>query len=149
MSRGRHQGAGRDQKGGSTVKTYDEAYPLKDLIVMTTSGTIDLDRSKAALTGLAHDPLFLARYEVLLDWREVNCTMSETDIFELALHFTNLDTMLPTRKKIAILVSGAAAFDHAKFLELCSTNRGVMLHAFEDYEKASDWLNTTLPADSH
>jgi len=31
------------------------------------------------------------------------------------------DPALPTRKKIAVLVSGQRAFDHAKFLEVCST----------------------------
>jgi hypothetical protein len=129
------------------MRSNDKAYPWKDLIVMTSSGTVDLDASKAALKSLADDPDFLPGYEVLLDWRDVECTMSVGDVFEIAKYLTDLDTKLPTRKKIAILVSGRLAFDHAQFLELCAGNRGVTLHAFDDYDKASAWLNTTLPAD--
>jgi len=129
------------------MKTADKAYPWKDLIVMTASGTADLAASKAALKSLADDPDFLQDYEVLLDWRDIDCKMSVTDVFEIATFLANPKTKLPTHKKIAILVSGRHAFDHAKFLEICATNRGVALYAFEDYAKANEWLETTLPAD--
>ncbi len=129
------------------MRSKDKAYPWKDLIVMTASGTVDLAASKVALKSLADDPEFMADYEVLLDWRDTDCTMSVTDVFEIAKYLTDLTTKLPTNKKIAILVSGRHAFDHAKFLELCATNRGVTLFAFEDYDKASEWLEATLPAD--
>jgi hypothetical protein len=114
---------------------------------MTSSGALDLEASKAALKSLADDPEFLPGYEVLLDWRDVECTMSVVDVFEIARYLSDLDTRLPTRKKIAILVSGKLAFDHAKFLELCAGNRGITLRAFEDYDKANEWLDASLPAD--
>lgn len=129
------------------MRTEDKAYPWNDLIVSTATGTVDLDASKAALKNLADDPEFLPGYEVLLDWRDVECVMSVSDVFELAKYLTDLTTRLPTRKKIAILVSGKRSFDHAKFLELCANNRGVTLAAFEDYDKADEWLNADLPAD--
>ena len=129
------------------MRSEGKAYPWKDLIVMTASGTVDLDASKAAFRNLAEDPEFLPGYEVLLDWRDVDCDMSVSDVFEMAKYLSDLGTRLPTRKKIAILVSGKLAFDHAKFLELCANNRGVALAAFEDYEKADAWLNASLPPD--
>ncbi len=125
----------------------DTAYPWKDLIVMTSSGKIDLVASKVALKGLAHDPDFNTRYEVLLDWRDLDCTMSIADVFELAAYMADPVTGLPTRKKIAILVSSGMPFDHAQFLEVCATNRGVHLRAFQTYEKADEWLKATLPVD--
>lgn len=129
------------------MKTTDKAYPWKDLIVMTATETVDLAASKAALKSLAHDPEFQSGYEVLLDWRDIHCKMSGTDVYELAKYLGNPDTELPTHKKIAILVSGRHAFDHAKFLEVCASNRGVRLAAFEDYDKANAWLEATLPED--
>ena len=129
------------------MRTTRKAFPLKDLIVMTSSGTIDLVASKAALKSLAADPEFEARYEILLDLRDSECELSVTDVYEIAAYLAWPDPALPTGKKIAVLVSGQRAFDHAKFLEICSTNRGLQVGAFEDYEKASEWLDADLPED--
>jgi hypothetical protein len=114
---------------------------------MTSSGTIDLAASKSALKKLAADPEFDRHYEVLLDLRNSECEMTVMDVYEIAKDLAWPDPALPTRKKIAVLVSGQRAFDHAKFLEVCSANRGVQVGAFEDYEKASEWLDTELPED--
>ena len=129
------------------MRTTRKAFPLKDLIVMTSSGTIDLVASKAALKSLAADPEFDRHYEVLLDLRDSECELSVLDIYEIATYLAWPDPALPTSKKIAVLVSGHRAFDHAKFLEVCSANRGVQVGAFEDYEKASEWLEADLPKD--
>jgi hypothetical protein len=124
-----------------------KAFPLRDLIIVTASGTIDLAASKATLKSLAADPDYKANYEILLDLRDSKCIMSLMDVFEIATYLAWPDPALPPRQKIAVLVSGHGAFDHAKFLEMCSTNRGIKLGAFEDYEKASEWLDADLPND--
>jgi len=129
------------------MRTTRKAFPLKDLIVVTSSGTIDLVSSKSALKSLAADPEFDRHYEILLDLRDSECEMSVMDVYEIATYLAWPDPALPTRKKIAVLVSGQRAFDHAKFLEVCSTNRDVQVGAFEDYEKASEWLDADLPED--
>lgn len=129
------------------MKTTRKAFPLKDLIVITSSGTIDLAASKSALESLAADAKFDSQYEVLLDLRDSECEMSVIDVHEIATYLAWPDPALPTRKKIAVLVSGRQAFDHAKFLEMCSKNRGVRVGAFEDYDKASAWLDADLPED--
>jgi hypothetical protein len=129
------------------MRTIRKAFPLRDLIVMTSSGTIDLAASKSALKSLADDPEFDRHYEILLDLRDSECELSVADVYEIATCLAWPDPALPTRKKIAVLVSGQRAFDHAKFLEVCSTNRGIQVGAFEDYEKASEWLDTDLPED--
>jgi hypothetical protein len=129
------------------MKTQNKAFPLKHLIVMTATGTLDLIASKAALKSLVADPTFDARCEVLLDLRDIKCAMSATDIFELAVHMASPNPALPTYKKIALLVAGHLAFDHAHFLEMCAGNRGLKMCAFEDYEDADGWLNADLPDD--
>jgi hypothetical protein len=129
------------------VVTTRKAFPLRDLLVMTTSGTIDLAASKSVLKSLTADPDYRANYEILLDLRDTTCELSLSDVFEIATYLAWPDPALPPRQKIAVLVSGQGAFDHAKFLEMCSTNRGIRVHAFEDYDKASDWLDTVLPED--
>jgi hypothetical protein len=129
------------------MRTTRKAFPLKHLIIMTSSGTIDLVASKSALKTLAADPEFDKHYEVLLDLRDSECELSVMDVYEIATYLAWPDPALPTRKKIAVLVSGQRAFDHAKFLEVCSTNRGIQVGAFEDYDKASEWLDADLPED--
>jgi hypothetical protein len=129
------------------MKIARKAFPLKDLLVMTSTGTIDLAASRAALRILAADPEYKSNYELLLDLRDVECTLSLSDVFEIATYMTQLDPALPPRRKIALLVSGRIAFDHAQFLELCSRNRGRQIGAFEDYKKAGEWLDVDLPAD--
>jgi hypothetical protein len=129
------------------MNTLNKAFPLKHLIVMTAAGTLDLAASKAALKSLVADPGFDARSEVLLDLRDVECAMSVTDIYELAVHMASPNPALPTYKKVALLVAGRVAFDHARFLEMCAGNRGLRIGAFVDYANADKWLNADLPDD--
>ena len=113
--------------------------------VMTASGTLDFAASKIAVKSLVAEPSFDERCEVLLDFRDIECAMSVVDIFQLAEHIGFPNPALPTKKKIAVLVTGHRAFDHAQFLELCASNRGLKMGAFEDYENADAWLNADLP----
>jgi hypothetical protein len=129
------------------MNTQNKAFPLKHLMVMTAAGTLDLAASKAALQSLVADPGFDARSEIFLDLRDVECSMSVTDIYELAVYMASPHPALPTYKKIALLVAGHVAFDHARFLEMCAGNRGLKIGAFVDYANADEWLNADLPDD--
>lgn len=131
------------------MKTVRKAFPLDDLIILTSSGTIDLAASKAALKDLAADPEYAANYEILLDLRGSACNLSVSDVYEVATYLASPNPAISTSKKIAVLVAGHVAFDHAQFLQLCSTNRGMQVRAFEDYQKASEWLDVRLPDDSN
>ena len=124
-----------------------KAYPLKNLIVMTAAGTLDLAASKAAVKILAADPDFGTQCEVLLDLRDIDCAMSTTDLFNLATYMAFPSPALDTYKKVALLVDGHSALSHAQFLELCTVNRGLHVQAFEKYEQADDWLTANLPID--
>ncbi len=133
------------------MKTQTKVFPLKHLIVMTADGKLDRVASKVALNALVAAPGFEASYEVLLDLRDINCSLSVTDIYELAAHMAYPDAALPTRQKIAVLIDshspGHLALHHAQFLELAAGNRGIKIHAFDDYDRADEWLNAELPTD--
>ncbi|MBK8740825.1 MAG: hypothetical protein IPM02_15440 [Betaproteobacteria bacterium] len=114
---------------------------------MDAAGVLDLHASVGALKRLAMDPGFDSRAEVLLDLRDIECRMSINNIYNLAEAMAWPDPALPTHRKIAILVDGKLEFDHAKFLAICAENRGLSVTAFDDYDKASEWLNADLPPD--
>ena len=78
------------------MRTTRKAFPLKDLIVMTSSGTIDLAASQSALKSLAADPEFDRHYEILLDLRNSGCELSVTDVYEIAKYLAWPDPALPT-----------------------------------------------------
>ena len=128
------------------MKTRHEFVDGHDLVVLTATGTLDLENSKAAMTRLGQSPEFESRYEVLLDFRAVDCEMSVTDLYELASHMAWPHPALPTHRKVAILVNGSRAFDFAKFLEICAINRGLRMRAFVEPEAAHAWLDTEVEA---
>jgi len=129
------------------IQTRHNLFAAQKLIVVDASGTLDLAASKAALRKLAADPQFDANKEVLLDLRDIDCRLSTLDIYELANFISAPDPAIPTRRKIAVLVSGSVEFDHALFLQMCTAGSGVRLAAFDDYDKADEWLSAELPAD--
>jgi hypothetical protein len=129
------------------MQTENKVFRAQHLIVMDASGILDLHASKAALAKLAADPGFDQRAEILLDLRDIECHMSTSDIYDLAVAMAWPDPVLPTRKRIAILVAGRVEFDHAEFLVMCAVNRGVRIAAFDDYDKADRWMTVELPPD--
>lgn len=129
------------------METTHRDFRAQHLIVMDASGVLDLHASVSALKRLAMDPGFDSRAEVLLDLRDIECRMSINHIYSLAEAMAWPDPALPTHRKIAILVDGKLEFDHAKFLAMCAENRGLTVAAFDDYDKASQWLNADLPPD--
>ena len=130
------------------MNTQIKVFSHQSLIVLTADGQLDMAASKAALKIVAESSSHNEHAEVLLDLRDINCSLSITDMYELATHLASPKTGLPTHEKIAVLVDGAMEFDHAKFLALCGVNRGIAIRAFDDYDAAGEWLKTTLPPDA-
>ena len=130
------------------MNTQIKVFPHQSLMVLTADGQLDIAASKATLKAVAESSSHSEHAEVLLDLRETNCSLSISDIYELATYMASPKTGLPTHEKIAVLVDGAIEFDHAKFLALCAVNRGISIRAFDEYDAADDWLKTTLPPDT-
>lgn len=112
----------------------------KDFIKTNPSGDIDLDQSKKILVELAaitHPP---ADYEILFDIRQtnVNRVLSFWATVEIAKEFCRHRDAF--RNKVAFLCRDDKQFDRAKFTQLFTTNRGLQVAAFRDFEEAIDWL---------
>jgi hypothetical protein len=136
----------------SVMKTEIKTFDFKHLIVLTAHGALDLVASKAALKSLVAAPGFEAITEVLLDLRDVECDLSVTDIHELVTHMAWHIPVLFDEHRIAVLIdghkSGGLAFNHSQFLDLCAKNNGLHIRAYEDYERAINWLTAELTNDS-
>lgn len=119
----------------------------RKLIVARPKGKLDVQDSKRALREIASSPDYDEQFKVLLDLTQVDSYLDPVDILEIATSMAYPNSIFPTRRKIAIAVSGAFAFDHAAFLELCANNRGVNIKSFSRLEAATDWLEIDLPND--
>ena len=71
--------------------------------------------------------------------------MSTFDVFELAPHLAYPNPALDTSKKIAVLVSADANFEHSRFLELCTRHKGLNVREFDDCDTAKKWLAAKIP----
>jgi hypothetical protein len=79
-----------------------------------------------------------ADHELLIDFRDTKNQLSVIDIYQLAAELCQHgDTF---RGKVALLVLPGVNFNHASFFETCSHNRGYLVNAFTDYEKAMRWI---------
>lgn len=124
---------------------------LTHAVVLNSRGTVDLAASKAALKLLVDSPGFGPCSEVLLDFRNVECDMTASSIFELVKHMAWHIPTLYDDHRIAVLVKhyapGKLAFNHAQFLELCAYTRGFNIRAYEDSDRAIQWLNAVSASD--
>ncbi len=126
------------------MKTRHWVIQSRELIVVNAEGVLDLGASRRALRDLAASPERTEFYEVLMDLRDADCKLSTLDVYELAAAMAWPEPMLPTRRKVAVLVSEGEPFDLASFLELCAGNRGMRIRAFTDADAAAAWLETDL-----
>jgi hypothetical protein len=106
-----------------------------------------LESTRQAIEALAADPAFDRSYELLLDFRDVDCALTVTDIYDIAAFLGWPSPVLSTRRKIAVLIPDQMPFDNARFLEMCSANRRLRLGAFREIEIAQRWLEASLPED--
>ena len=131
------------------IKTFE----IKPLVVLNTRGTVDLTASKAAMKFLVDGPDFGPCSEVLLDFRNVECDMSASSVFELVKHMARHIPTLYDDHRIAVLVKyhapGNLAFNHAQFLELCTYTKGFNIRAYEDSGHAIHWLHAVSASDSN
>lgn len=118
-----------------------KVYHGSELIVLNAWGTVDLTASKAAIRKIADDPEFQDHYEILMDLQEVDADLSVPEVFELASFVAMPHNELPTRRKIAVVVSGEHEFDLAEFMALCAAHRHAKMRAFRDMSEAVQWLD--------
>ena len=109
----------------------------QDFLKATPEGKLDLAESKKILLELASIVVPQDDYQLIIDTRKAHSVMSPTDMLLLVQEISALGEKF--RRKTAVICP-RERFDHARFLELCASNRGYEIHAFTVYEDAIDWL---------
>jgi hypothetical protein len=112
----------------------------QDFLKATPEGELNFEESKRILLEIAAIVVTQDDYALIIDTRKAHSVMSPTDLWLLAKEIGTFGEKF--RRKTAVICPHDR-FDQAKFLELCSHNRGYDIHAFTSYEDAIDWLCST------
>ncbi len=118
----------------------------EDVIVADHNGHLNLSKSVNLVRDLVSHPEYEECMEVVLDLRDAECDLTVSDVYQLAYYMAWPDPGLPTRRKIAVIVSPEKEFDHARFFETCAVNRGLQVKSFQDVRTAEEWLRKDLSA---
>jgi hypothetical protein len=100
-------------------------------------GRFSLEASKEALAGLAADMVRRNLTRAILDIRNVQSSLTTTELYELAATFHQAGFRQDQRLAILHLQHGIARAD---FFAMCATRRGWDVAAFDRFEDAFDWL---------
>ena len=120
------------------MATKIKIITARDFLEVTPDGIINITTSKQLLVDIAKAEHHPVDHELLIDFRDTQFHMSVSDMYQLAAELCQHgDTF---RGKVALLVVPGVNFDHAHFFETCSQNRGFLINAFTDYEKAMRWV---------
>lgn len=113
----------------------------KDFIRAKPTGEMDLEQSKILIDQIVEIVNVTADYELLLDVREAHSNMSHDDLWELILELGKHRSAF--RNKIAVLARDDEQFNKAVFLEQCANISGFKILAFDDFEQATNWLQSS------
>lgn len=115
---------------------------VNDFLKVTPQGTLDFESAKQAMVEASLVPGVFVNYDLLIDTRGTESTLSVTDIWYLAKELATivLENTKGFKARIPVLCP-IKDFDNAKFFELCSQNRGLNVCAFISFEDVFDWLN--------
>jgi hypothetical protein len=129
------------------MATKIKVITTKDFLEVTPDGIINITTSRQLLADIARAEYHPVGYELLVDFRDTQSCLSVFDVYQLAAELSLHGDIF--RGKVALLVLPGVNFDHARFFETCSHNRGFSVNAFTDYEKAIRWILSAenLPED--
>jgi len=108
-----------------------------EFIKAEPEGQLDLEKCKIALAEIADVSAPTFDYEIILDTRKAQVSLSIADLWYLAAELSKLGK--PFSRKTAI-VCPPQGFDNAGFLALCAQNRGVQVKVLTSFDDAIDWL---------
>src|SRR5262245_50429454 len=114
---------------------------VRDFLIMTPNGDLDLETSKQALLKLALENSTPSKSDILIDARGATSHLTIFDATDLVqVMIEHRDSF---RSKLALLTVPGQRFDKAKFMEIYANNRGFDVAAFKDFEEAISWLMTS------
>ena len=117
--------------------------PIKEFLRSDVSGTLDLERSLSILRKLVEECKNHNIDRILIDTREATSNASMLDVWTLARKLTPSGL-----SRVAVVNRPKEDVERGTFLELCATNRGYRLKAFNDFEAAFTWLSEGQPSTS-
>ena len=117
--------------------------PIKEFLRSDVSGTLDLERSLSILRKLVEECKNHNIDRILIDTREATSNASMLDVWTLARKLTPSGL-----SRVAVVNRPKEDVERGTFLELCATNRGYQLKAFNDFEAAFTWLSEGQPSTS-
>ena len=109
----------------------------RDCVRATPEGGVDRAAGQRLLEELVAASRGLAAFDVLLDMRRVQPTLTTADLWFLADHLAGLPEL--RWRRIAVLPPDGG-FDRAAFFAIVASTRGVRIRAFASFEEAIDWL---------
>jgi hypothetical protein len=109
----------------------------RDYVRATPDGSLDRATSERLLAEVVTASHVLTDFDVILDMRRSQVTMTIADLWDLANYLTTLPEMRMHR--IAVLPP-EADFDRARFFALYAESRGMWVRAFASFEAAVDWF---------
>jgi hypothetical protein len=115
---------------------------VRDFIRVTPQGTLDFSMAKELIQEVGNVSDAFVRYNLLIDTRGTEDDLTVVDSWEIASHLATAvhRNAKGFGAKIAVLCP-VQRFDHAKFFELCSLNRGLNVRAFTSFEELFEWLS--------
>ena len=117
--------------------TRYRTIPIRDVIVISVDGRLDLEASKELLLDVAKDTELSGRH-LLLDIRGTESTHDYREIFQLVQVLLEHPTAFTGR--IALLTDYGDRFEKAQFFQAAATDNGFRVRAFFEPEPAVAWL---------
>ncbi len=109
----------------------------RDCVRAAPDGALDLATSERLLAEVSTASRGLTAFDVILDVRNAQMTMTVADVWNLASYLTTLPEM--RMRKIAVLPT-ESDFDHAAFFGRFAETRGMWVRAFASFEAEVDWF---------
>lgn len=115
-------------------------YRVGDIIRMTQSGELDLERSLKIVRDLATEANYHKDHNVILDLRETSVNASMADIIEISMEFASYHQVF--QNKIAVIIpDNEERLIVAKRFKTCMDMQGFQFEQFTDFELAIEWLS--------
>lgn len=120
---------------------------VKDYIHLLPTGTMNLLKFKDCIQDLSTTHGLFTDFDLLIDTRGAETHLGVNEIWELAKELAEVihsGSGKGFRAKIAVICP-TSEFDNAKFFELCASNRGLNVGAFNSFEDLFDWISESSP----
>ena len=117
-----------------------KVYRVGDIIRMTESGELDLDRSIDIVRQLATEANYHQDHNVILDLRETSVNVSMGDIIQISMEFASYHQVF--KNKIAVIIPDTEErLKIATRFKTCMDMQGFQFEQFTDFEAAIEWLS--------